>query len=559
MEDTGFVLPDVDGVADGMFDMARISPIDERPSATGDYVTACPVHKCLLVDTCDECGRQLSDRNAGTDYGWACVCDRELADMAQVPAPEAALDVARMLYRHIGPGTTTGYILLSKTVDPKVALFDRLPLNDLLSAIELIGTVAVSSTENDPLVDAQYLPARTGGRRGNRLDGGHDDRIALDHLVPHVVAALGIMRGWPEAWYDQLDRLAERAKGGSHHLPDRRILGTKLGHRCLSPDRGIDGTPLAIILDATDRWLEARHGVKRRQRTHSMRNPVALVLASRMNASMVAKRLGIPAYTADFKRIYEAVLEEMAADAADMTPRKMAAELLRRVRTRMHGLADTVASFEASEMLEGIVAERSLTGWDHPKLIEPVEGMDGLVKKRKASYRRNDIERLTRRMAKIAAKVDDVGDLESVTALMRRTLSADYRKTDLLLDIFDGTLPTCRLVESPRLADLYADPVLAKRRASSRWALRLIENDETIQPSPLRKLIGVLWEQQIPLDIKAMRKLRETGRIRFEKAEVWSDGRSHPLYRYNVGDMLMEIHRTHGRTSVSDLDNRLRA
>ncbi|MBA2935653.1 hypothetical protein HZF05_16335 [Sphingomonas sp. CGMCC 1.13654] len=31
-----FVLPDVDGVTDGMFDMARISPIDDRPAATGD-------------------------------------------------------------------------------------------------------------------------------------------------------------------------------------------------------------------------------------------------------------------------------------------------------------------------------------------------------------------------------------------------------------------------------------------------------------------------------------------------------------------------------------------
>ncbi len=509
-------------------------------------ITCCPKHGCQLVDTCDGCKRRLNFHHAGAEDPWACVCDRELADLPVIPVSEMALAAARLLYPIVGRTEVTGYISLAKAPDVIPGPFDTLNLNDLLAAIDLIGTAATTPADQDEVVG--HLHARYGAIGPARR---------VKDITTRTEAAVRIMQNWPEAWYAVLDDLATRSPPDASHLRDRAILATRIGRRCLAPDRGLDGIPLPVIAEATATWLRDRHGVERRRRPTSARNSVALMIGRAMPAEAIAAHLGIEPYLADYRRIYQEALDTMVADGSSGTPAELGDELLRRVQLRWEALDATVSSVTASEMIEGFAAEKGLKGWDHPDLILPATGFEDLARKRKSSYRVADVEDVLARLREVSIKVDDVDSLDHLsTCVMRRTLTPYYDKTALLVDVLSGRVPSYRTVDEPRLRDLYASLPDTNRRAVSCRAIALSTADVMIDPKPLNNMLEVIWGEGNRLGIKDSRALREGGIARFEERRLWNatEQRWHSNYAYNVRDMLCHMSTTVGRSGIPELD-----
>lgn len=509
-------------------------------------ITCCPQHECLLVDACDNCSRKLKFHNAGSEDAWSCVCDKELADLPVMPASELTLAAARLLYPVVGRTEITGYISLARSADKGLPPFDTLCLNDLLAAMDLIGTVATTPAEEDEVVG--HFHARYGSAGPARR---------VKDIATRIEAALRIMRGWPDTWYDVLDDLASRSPPGASHLRDRAILATRMGRRCLAPDRGLDGIPLPVIAQATTAWLKDRHGFDRRKRPTSARNSVALMIGRAMPAETIAQNLGIEPYRADYRRIYQAALDAMVEESVSGSPADLGADLLQRVQRRWHELDATVSSVTASEMIEGFAAEKGLKGWDHPDLIEPATGFEDLARKRKSSYLVADIERVLERLRDISIKVDDLGDLDHLTTgVMRRTLTPHYDKTALLLDVLSGRVPTYRTVDRPRLTDLHASLPETNRRAVSCRAMALADADTMLDAKPLNNMLEVLWGAGHRLGVKESRSLRESGQLGFEARTLWnaSEQRSHTNYGYSVRDAMQHMFATVGESGVIELD-----
>ncbi|WP_300396708.1 TniQ family protein [uncultured Sphingobium sp.] len=513
-------------------------------------ITCCPQHECLLVDSCDACGRKLKFHNAGSEDAWSCVCDKELADLPTIPASELTLAAARLLYPVVGRTEITGYISLARAADKGLPPFDTLCLNDLLAAMDLIGTVATTPAEEDEVVG--HFHARYGSAGPARR---------VKDIATRTEAALRIMRAWPEAWYDVLDDLASRSPLGASHLIDRAILATRMGRRCLAPDRGLDGIPLQVITKATTAWLKDRHGFDRRKRPTSARNSIALMIGRAMPADTIAQHIGIEPYRADYRRIYQAALEAMVAEGVNGTPAELGADVLQRVQHRWQELNATVSSVTASDMIEGSVAEKGLKGWDHPDLILPATGFDDLARKRKASYSVADIEHMLQRLRDVSVRIDDLEGLDHLTTgVMRRTLTPHYDKTALLLDVLSGRVPTYRTVDQPRLRDLYASLPETNRRAVSCRAMALADADVMLASKPLNNMLEVLWGAGHRLGVKESRALREGGQVRFEVETLWNatEQRSHPSYSYSVADTLRHMYASAGACGVPELNAFLR-
>lgn len=512
-------------------------------------ITCCPQHGCELIDACDDCGRRLNFHHAGVEDAWACVCDKELADIPVIPASDLTLEAARMLYPLVGRTEITGYISLAKEPDRSIAPFDTLCLNDLLAAIDLIGTAATTPAEDDEVVAHHHT------RYGST---GTANRVA--DIASRTEAAIRVMQGWPETWYAILDELAQRSPPGASHLRDRAILATRVGRRCLAPDRGLDGIPLPLIAEATATWLKERHGFERRRRPTSARNSVALMIGRAMPAEAIADNLGIEPYLADYRRIYQEALEAMVTDGVTGSPKELGEELLRRVRLRWEALNATVSSVTASEMIEGFAAEKGLKGWDHQDLILPADGFEDLARKRKRSYRTVDVEAILARLRKVSVLVDDVDDLDHLaTVVMRRTLTPHYDKAALLLDVLNGRVQTYRTIREPRLCDLYASLTETNRRAVSCRAMNLSAEDAMLDAKPLNNMIEVFWGAGSRLGIKESRSLRENGIIRFEQRSLWNatEQRWHPVYTYSVRDTLLAMAAKAGQSGVPELDRML--
>lgn len=536
-------------------DELRICPVCIRIGGTLHEVwsvaqiTCCPQHGCELVDTCDDCGRRLNFHNAGAEDAWACVCNRELADLPVVPASELALQAARMLYPLVGRTEITGYISLAKEPDRSIAPFDTLCLNDLLAALDLVGTAATTPAEEDEVVAHHHARYGSAGTAGRVVD-----------IAARTEAAIRVMRGWPETWYDVLDGLAERSPPGASHLQDRAILATRVGRRCLAPDRGLDGIPLPVIADATAAWLKDRHGFERRRRPTSARNSIALMIGRAMPAEAIAERVGIEPYLADYRRIYQEALDAMVADGATGSPADLGKELLSRVRLRWQALDATVSSVTASEMIEGFAAEKGLKGWDHPDLINPATGFEDLVRKRKTSYRVADVENVLARLREVSTKIDEVTGLDHLTTVvMRRTLTPHYDKTALLNDVLSGRIPTYRTVDQPKLCDLHASLLETSRRAVSCRAIALSNEDALVDPRPLNNMLEMFWGPGSRLGIKESRALREEGKVRFEQRRLWNatEQRWHSNYAYSVRDALISMAAKVGASGIPELDHML--
>lgn len=512
-------------------------------------ITCCPQHGCELVDACDDCGRHLNFHHAGAEDPWACVCNKELADLPVLPASDLTLEAARLLYPVVGRTEITGYISLAREPDLGIAPFDTLCLNDLLAAIDLIGTAATTTAEDDEVVAHHHT------RYGST---GTTSRVA--DIASRTEAAISVMRGWPETWYAILDDVAARSPPNASHIRDRAILATRVGRRCLAPDRGLDGIPLPVIAEATAKWLKERHGFERRRRPTSARNSVALVIGRAMPAEAIAKNLGIEPYLADYRRIYQEALDAMVADGVTGSAAELGDELLRRVRNRWEALNATVSSVTASEMIEGFAAEKGLKGWDHPDLIMPSAGFEDLARKRKRSYRVSDVDAVLQRLRQVSMLVDDVANVDHLTTVvMRRTLTPHYDKTALLLDVLSGRVPTYRTVEQPRLSDLYASLPETNRRAVSRRAITLAAEDAMLDSKPLNNMLEVFWGSGCRLGIKDSRAMRESGTVRFEQRILWNETeqRSHPAYSYSVRDTLLAVAARSGSTGIPELDQML--
>ena len=512
-------------------------------------ITCCPQHGCLLIDSCNACARQLKYHSAGAEDAWSCVCGHELADLPIIPASELTLAAARLLYPVVGRTEVTGYISLAKTKDEVPAPFDTLELNDLLAAMDLIGTVATTPAEEDRPAEHTFLPYGLTG----------PSRVPGD-FIRRAEAAVEIMLGWPESWHNILDELASRSPPQASRLEDRAVLATRMGRRCLAPDRGIDGIPLQIIARETRRWLAENKGIVRHKRHRTSESARARVLARTMNARIIAQELGIKYYVADFRRIYDETIDAMEAEGCAQPAKQLGDTLLTRVKARWDEYQRTVSSVVASDLIEGGSKERRLAGWDHVDLILPANEFEGLARKRKSVYRMNDIETILTRIRSIAVKVDTLTAYHPLTTeVMRKVLSPHYNKTAILLDVMSGRLPTYCTVNNPKLCDLYADLSLANRIGVANRAIALDTADAMIPARPLNNMVSILWGANHRLGIKESRALRQNGQIRFEVETLWNptEQRSHPSYSYSVRDVIQHFSASLGPSYIDELDKHL--
>lgn len=212
------------------------------------YALACPRHETMLTDCCDVCGEVFDYRSKGAP--WACPCGREMADVVAPQASHSSWRTTMMLLPSFGIQTVFPHVRLDSALKPPQA-FRRCIANDLMTAIDHIGTIATT----DPAKDRDWS-----GRQPRQRDVILGAEPSASELVARADAALQVMDRWPKGYHDLLEQLKDRReqKGMSRHRLVRTF-ATSLGNRAIRPPRGIDGAPIAPLAEAVESFLALPH------------------------------------------------------------------------------------------------------------------------------------------------------------------------------------------------------------------------------------------------------------------------------------------------------------
>jgi hypothetical protein len=152
-------------------------------------VTACPAHKCMLLDECPGCGRRV---RWGRKYVCVCPCGLDWRSLVAPPVEDSELGVARLVYR----------ICNFPIVDNTVKEYDRSPLFDL---------------ELEPLISALFFVAsQYKGRmdtKGKFMVPSHSN-YALHALI---TKAFLVFASWPDNFFSFLDWRKDQDKGMKYY------------------------------------------------------------------------------------------------------------------------------------------------------------------------------------------------------------------------------------------------------------------------------------------------------------------------------------------------------
>lgn len=146
------------------------------------FVSACPTHRCLLVNQCPGCNRMLAWRRPAVE---TCRCGRDLRTVTAEAASAELLAMNTLVYRAAGsPGAGPELDLRVFHFPPELA---RLRLGPLLRLIRSLGLLG----EEDKL------------RRKQRAFYSTD----LVTAIQVDQAAAGALRDWPRAWRKMLNSM----------------------------------------------------------------------------------------------------------------------------------------------------------------------------------------------------------------------------------------------------------------------------------------------------------------------------------------------------------------
>ncbi|MBK6851972.1 MAG: TniQ family protein [Burkholderiales bacterium] len=153
------------------------------------YVTACPSHKCRLIDRCEHCDARLSSRRESIVH---CECGRDLRTARQVPASRSQLWLS---------ATLAGEHRSNLKFGPKLVAAKTLPLTKL---IQVFCQMAKVDTK----------PARRNAAMPKTVAEAEEFLLPLEDLLAE----------WPTAFEAHV---LHRLKVGD---PCARTLNTALGH-----------------------------------------------------------------------------------------------------------------------------------------------------------------------------------------------------------------------------------------------------------------------------------------------------------------------------------------
>lgn len=176
-------------------------------------VTACPRHRCNLIDRCPACARWLHWRRPAVHR---CRCGMDLRSAAADPAPNDLLAINAAIFRAAGasPGPYAEEALRAAGFSPGLL---RLKLGRLLRLILFAGSI----------------------REGDRLRPKQQPFAATNLVAARAIdrAAVSLLRDWPRPFHEVLRRMLPPVGDDPSALNFSQVFGNFYRHlfRVLAP------------------------------------------------------------------------------------------------------------------------------------------------------------------------------------------------------------------------------------------------------------------------------------------------------------------------------------
>lgn len=522
---------------------------------------ACVEHGTYLVDTCD-CGSGILESARGPD-AFSCPCGQAFADIATRPASALAFDATRWLIQLIGPRLTMTepdlWLDTKGRLDEPFSPFSEKRPMTLLDATAIIDTIGIGATTPTHLDNA--LPPSRAWQNGPRSGAQ-----SIDNSIAHVEAAMRVLHDWPAGWHRVLEDVAGRNPETGDSEP-KHLFATRVGRIVLTPFKASDGRPANVLVDETNRWLRSR-GYTPRNKMATYHSDTARLLARSMNQREVARRLGITARRdEEMVRIYRQVVMEFdTRPDAPSNVTELGEAVFGKIAERYANVDDyryrpekCMASVPTAAFLSHPNGADTAEAWIHPDLLTPVNHMRRTVFRRESDvFDRDQVHAMRRRIGESSRQVEVNAIPDGYQAYRlagRRVVEVDYTKTDLILDVLAGVVPTVHVVDEPRLSDLFIDVEAARNSARDSRYERMAIHDVHHGTRRCQEILDELWpgdgERITPT---LSRALIEAGEIGREVRNRPTEGRVKPYNFYSVRDHMVRRFRRNGPTGLGKLD-----
>jgi predicted site-specific integrase-resolvase len=190
-------------------------------------ITVCPLHSTLLVDHCTGCGQPLRvDLTAG-----CCACCRVPLGALRaytLDGDAASLGVTHLLWDALG--CLLGADGLATTGLPPDHPLCRLPSAALFDLFWALGQLLFTRDPENPVFAWEKW---ADGRPTRPQALMRQLSVARVHSV--LVTVWTALEGWPESWYEMLERFAEREVQQERQEPWHRPLPSEIKRRLRGP------------------------------------------------------------------------------------------------------------------------------------------------------------------------------------------------------------------------------------------------------------------------------------------------------------------------------------
>lgn len=212
-------------------------------------VSACPRHRTLLVETCDDCGRPIEQ--ALKTKAWACACGREMTDMVATIAPRGAVSLSQTIMHRLGHEPNAHGRSASHHRRLPVP-FSELDLDSLLTVTSKIGMLATTSPGLDQMAGAVERPYSGAAMSAD---------LSVPEIAEIMHVAEPIIHDWQLGSGALFSSLADRNPAPPQRHPVQAMFATMAGHRLLGRIKSADGAAIRVIDDALEDWLFQERGI----------------------------------------------------------------------------------------------------------------------------------------------------------------------------------------------------------------------------------------------------------------------------------------------------------
>ncbi|MBN8830268.1 MAG: TniQ family protein [Sphingomonadales bacterium] len=495
------------------------------------YMTACAFHSVKLVDSCDRCCNSSDEATplkfSSATHPWNCHCERHFGEIGTRSASRDALLVSRALENALGGALPED--MPQHSICAEIA---ALPLNDLMTFVDIIGTAATTPAHED-------VPDNRIGT--SYRHGLVDPTTNLDKCAQRAEAAGRIVASWPASYQQLLGEIAHRNANAPHHQVDRKAFATKIGSMLLFPRRSVAGVPLKILQDQIDEFCASALDVVRRKRNLATQDARALLVHRTANMSALARGLGLNSRSSLFQKAYRQVIDNISLNEGNIDPEVLASNLQRSVAALLQRSEDSISGTAAAAILEGAGPERRLQGWDHPELLHKIPASIDFFGKRKVSYSLSETLALRDRFIALAKSTEPCPSLCRLPVAMRMILSATYKKADFLVDLLNEKLPLYVEDAPEHVFDLLLDTKQLRSFMLQYDLEGAFRNERFLRLAELNRLAARVSSKLLPLTSADMKLLRRDSLVRFREEQIFDGRRHHPSYKYSARDVFDQI------------------